>query len=556
MKQKLVLLSICVCYMICAMAQQQGIVRTLERPGKPSTGIEGVSINVLEYANSIVSKKGGKFSFTIHGKRQGDSFTVTRVQKKGYILVDKQLKGRRFAYSSSVPLEIVMITNQQLENDKKQIEDKAYGRAKRDYDQKLATLQHQLKMTSISEQEYRAKYEELNANYNSYIQLIDEMAERYALTDYKGMSDKNKEIQASIEDADLEHADSLINAKGGFDKREQELRDKRELMEKSEHLSQQLKKDIEIETEDLMRDYSNKLTINTANYRNDSAAYYLERIVALDSTNGYLLFSAARFIDSYLTDYPLALSYYRRALGLIQEQYGEVSEESGQVSEFIGLTYDHLGDLNQSLEWHHKALDIFKQTVGLDNADAALVYTHIGRIYTKQDSTDKALEYTLKGLDIRKCAIEDQDDPCFSQSYNNLGVIYSMMGDNEKAMESHMKALEQRERVLGTNAEGTALSYLNIGALYSRIEDFDNSLIYLQKALDSYRAVFGPAHPNTIQTLQHMAAVYHHMQEYGKMMDCYREILSCCEKFYGPDHRQTQEYRNIVTKLEETLKQQ
>ena len=128
--KKLLWMTICLCIGLSAGAQQQGIVRTLERPGKPSEGIAGVIINVLEYPNAIVSKKGGMFSFALNGIRLGDPFTVSRVQKKGYTLVDKRLKGRRFAYSSSVPIEIVMVADQQLENDKKRIEDIAYSRAK------------------------------------------------------------------------------------------------------------------------------------------------------------------------------------------------------------------------------------------------------------------------------------------------------------------------------------------------------------------------------------------------------------------------------------------
>ena len=84
MKRKLIALSMCLCVTIGACAQsQQLIMRTLERPNKPSEGIEGGTVNVLEYPNALVSKKGGKISFTIKGKRQGDSFTITRVQKKG-----------------------------------------------------------------------------------------------------------------------------------------------------------------------------------------------------------------------------------------------------------------------------------------------------------------------------------------------------------------------------------------------------------------------------------------------------------------------------------------
>ena len=556
MMKKVLWMMVGLCIGMSAMAQQSGIVRTLERPSKPSEYLAGVSIDVLEYPNVIVSKKGGKFSFSIPGKRQGESFTVTRVQKKGYSLVDKQLKGRRFAYSSSVPLEIVMVSDTQLENDKKRIEDKAYDKAKKNYDQKVVALEKQLKQKTISEQEYRAKYEELNSNYNNYIQLIDQMAERYATTDYSGMDEMSQEIQACIENADLEQADELINRKGSFDKREQELLNKKQLKEKSEQLSQQLQEDIDKELEDLKRDYFSKYTIQASNYQNDSAAYYLERLVRLDTTDVRILQYAAVFFDSQMADYPQALTYYQRALIQVQRQYGVVSEEAGFITEFIGLTYDHMGDLDQSLEWHHKALDIYEQTEGLDNPDAALVYTHIGRIYMHQDSLEKALEYTLKGLDIRNRTIQDKDNLDFSQSYNNLGVIYSNMGEYEKAMEYHMKALEQRERVLGTDHEGTALSYLNIGSVYAALEDLDNALSYYQKAREAYQAAFGPAHPNTIMALGYVASIYYAKNDFGEILKCYRQALEACEQCYGSDHPNTQKYRDAVTAIEEMLKQQ
>ncbi len=555
--KKVLWMMACLCLTTGASAQMQsGIVRTLERPGKPSEYLAGVSIDVLEYPNVIVSKKGGKFSFSIPGKRQGESFTVTRVQKKGYSLVDKQLKGRRFAYSSSVPLEIVMVSDTQLENDKKRIEDKAYDKAKKNYDQKVVALEKQLKQKTISEQEYRAKYEELNSNYNNYIQLIDQMAERYATTDYSGMDEMSQEIQACIENADLEQADELINRKGSFDKREQELLNKKQLKEKSEQLSQQLQEDIDKELEDLKRDYFSKYTIQASNYQNDSAAYYLERLVRLDTTDVRMLQYAAVFFDSQMADYSQALTYYQRALIQVQRQYGVVSEEAGFITEFIGLTYDHMGDLGQSLEWHHKALDIYGQTEGLDNPDAALVYTHIGRIYTSQDSIEKALEYTLKGLDIRNRTIQDKDNLDFSQSYNNLGVIYNRMGEYEKSMECHMKALEQRERVLGPNSDATALSYLNVGTLYISLKDYDNSLIYFQKAHDAYQSAFGPAHPNTIMSLGYMARIYYAKNDLDKVLECYRQALAGCEQFYGPEHPNTQKYREAITTIEEMQKQQ
>lgn len=537
--KKVLLLMIGLCMGMSAMAQQSGIVRTLERPGKPSEFLTGVTINVLEYPNAIVSKKGGQFSFAIPGKRQGESYTVTRVQKKGYSLVDKQMKGRRYAYSSSVPLEIVMVSDSQLENDKKRIEDKAYDKAKKNFEQKVAALEKRLNQKIISEQEYRAKYEELSSNYNNYVQLIDQMAERYATTDYKGMSDISRETQEAIENADLERADELINSKGDFDKREQELFDKVQLQEKSEQLSRQLQEDIEKDFRGLLQDYYNKFAINAAAYRNDSAAYYLERMVRLDTTDVEMLFYTGHFIRSYLADYPRALSYYERALAHAQDLYGDISEEAGNITEFIGLTYDELGDYDKSLEWHLKALDIYGQTEGLENLDAALVYTHIARIYSQKGECEKALEYTLKGLEIREKTIEDKNHLDFSQSYNNLGVIYNQMKDYEKALEYHMKALDIRERVLGTNSDGTALSYLNIGDAYYRLEQYDSASVYLQKALDAYQLIYGPNHPDTYTALIWNGATCQRLGNNEKALEYYLQALNGSDNYYGTESNQS-----------------
>ena len=537
--KKLLWIIACLCIGLSAAAQQQGVVRTLERPGKPSVGIEGVSLDILEYPNVIVSKKGGKFSFALKGKRQGDPFTISRVQKKGYTLLDKQLKGRRFAYSSTVPIEIVMVADQQLVIDKKRIEDKAYDKAKKDFNQKISSLEKQLKEKTISEQEYRAKYEELDANYNNYIKLIDQMAERYATTDYKGMDEVSRKVQEAIENADLKQADMLINSKGDFNKREQELRNKLELKKKSEQLSQQLEEDINIELNNLKEDFTSKVYICAADYRFDSAAYYLDRIIRLDTTNVSIISFTATFADEYLGDYPRALYYYQLALTQVQQQDGEVSESAGRLSEWIALTYDHMGDYDKSLEWHQKAIDIYDQTEGLENPDAATVYTHIGRIYISKGDYEKALEYTLKGLEIRDRTVSNKDDLYFGQSYNNLGVIYHGLGETDKALEYHKKALSIREKSITTDPDHAALSYFNIGDLYYSIAEYDSAMVYLQQALNIYQTIYGPNHPMTYSVLNWIGAAFEEQGNLEKALESYQQALNSSDNYYGPQSKQS-----------------
>ena len=543
------LIMICLGAAMNIWAQQQGIVRTLERPGKPSEGLSGVTINVLEYPNAIVTKKGGKFSFTLKDRRQGDSYTISRIQKKGYSLVDKQVKGRRYAYSNSVPIEIVMVSDQQLENDKKRIEDKAYDKAKKNYDQKVLALENQLKQKTISEREYRQKYEQLNNDYNNYVQMIDQMAERYALTDYSGMDDLNSEIQTCIENADLERANELINSKGDFDKREQELQEKMELKQKSEQLSQQLQKDIDTELEDLIRDYYHKYAINAANYRNDSAAYYMERIARRVPTDVNWLQYTAWFIMDRVSDYHRAEYYYLQALEQAKLQYGEQSEEVGSIATQLGLLYDNELDYDKAIEWHQKAIDILEPIVGTDNDDVSMAYTLIGRAYLYKEEVEPALKYTLKGLEIRERM--DINNPQISQSYNNLGTIYLQMDSLDKAMACHKKALQIREQAYGPDDGSTALSYLNIGDLHLYSNEFDEAMEWFDKALTIYEKKLGPVNPYTASCYGRIASVYYYQGDYSQALEWYKKRADSYEKMYGAEHNSTINCYNYIAATQE-----
>ena len=147
MKQKLILLTICLWATLCAIAQtqsptQQGYVRTAERPKRPSQGIKDAVITI-KGRGDVKSKKDGSFSFPFNNKNKQEGFKVLRIQKKGYTLVDKQLIGRKYAYSTSVPIVVVMQSEKQVAQDKKEIEDKGFAKATKKYEARIAELERQ-----------------------------------------------------------------------------------------------------------------------------------------------------------------------------------------------------------------------------------------------------------------------------------------------------------------------------------------------------------------------------------------------------------------------------
>ena len=539
----------CIVVSLAAGAQtQQGYVRTLEKANRPSQGIEGVTVNILEYPNALVTKKGGKFSFAIPGKKQGDSFKVSRIQKKGYTLVDKHITGRMYSYSPTVPIEIVMVSDKQLAADKKMIEDKAYAKAKKNYEKRIAELERQLAEKTISEQTYYAERERLTNDYDSYIQLIGEMAERYAMTDYKGLTDLNREILECIENAELERADSLINSKGDFDKREQELRAQMEFNEATAELLAKSQQDAEFKLNDLAQDYYNKYTILATDYQNDSAAYFLKKRADLDPTNEKWQQDAGYFFQNFLADYELAMKYYQTGLNQAIAQYGEQSEKTADYYDNIGSIYDFQQDFNQALTYYQKALAIRESVLGTEHPDIAESLDVIGYIYYRQGNHTQAFEHFQKAMDIRERAL-GLEDPDVAESYYHIGIYYSERDSFALALEYHQKALAIRERSLGTEDPEVAESYNSIGGVYYAQRDYTKALEYTQKALAIREKVFGLNHPAVAASYENIGRLYFKMEDRTKCVEYLTKAHNIYLKLFGPEHVVSKRLKTVVDGL-------
>ena len=541
---------VCFAIALTVSAQQQGVyVRTLEKANRPSQGLEGVTVNILEYPNTLVSKKGGKISFSLSGKKQGDSFKVSRVQKKGYTLADKLLIGRKYSYSATVPIEIVMVSDKQLAQDKKRVEDKAYAKAKKTYETRVAELERQLNEKTIAEQAYYAERERLSNDYDSYINLIGDMAERYAMTDYKGLSDINREILQCIENAELERADSLINSKGDFDKREQELRSQMELNQATAEFLAQSQRDAEVKLNDLAEDYYNKFTILSAKYQNDSAAYYLMRRAALlDTTNLEWIYDAGDFIQNYLADYALAMKYYQQGLRHAIAQNGEQSEWVGWYYNNIGQIYDYQGNYAQAIEYYQKSLTVREQIFGDEHRSVAASYDYIGCIYLRQRDFDKAFEYLHKSLTIRERILE-ANHPDIAESYNDIGNLYYDQRDYAQAMEYYQKSLAIRKQSYGAEDPEIAESYNSIAGVYYHQGDYAQAIEYTKKSLAFRELVFGMEHPAIAASYTNIGRIYVMMKDYSNALESFTKAHKIFLKAFGPDHEEVKKLNTIIPSL-------
>lgn len=190
---------------------QEGFVKTIGRPGRPGEAVPQAIVRVRGAHNAVLTDKEGHFFLQIPEKKNGDELVVLNVQKNGYELRDRNIADRRMVFSSNVPIYILMVDIKQMEADKHRIEENAYRVAEENYKKKVNVLEQQLNDKALTVERYRQEVDKLQHQYESYMALVGNMADRYARTDYDQLDSIDREINLCIENGELEKADSLIH---------------------------------------------------------------------------------------------------------------------------------------------------------------------------------------------------------------------------------------------------------------------------------------------------------------------------------------------------------
>ena len=202
---------------------QSGVVRTVNRPDAPSQVLQGVVVRVQGDYNPVMSDEAGHFQVLMPGLKSGSAYILAGINKGGYELREPEMVGRQLPFSSSVPLEIVMVSKRQLQRDKQRIEQAARENIERVYEERLNALNTQLAEAKLTNQEYEQLLTQIESDYDRFEPLIEQMAERYARTDYTGLSEADAQIQQAIEAGDLQLAQQRILAKGDPAEREKKM---------------------------------------------------------------------------------------------------------------------------------------------------------------------------------------------------------------------------------------------------------------------------------------------------------------------------------------------
>lgn len=153
------------------------------------------------------------------------------------------------------------------------------------------------------------------------------MVERYSKTDYDQLSEFDQQISDYILNGNLIKADSLLNTKGNIYERVAQYRKLESSNAKEQEELSQREKQLEqhqalahLERNDLANDCYRKFEILKMQHQYDSASYYIELSVNLDTTNIERDIDAGSFFGAEFANYEKALFYFNRALRMSKIQ--------------------------------------------------------------------------------------------------------------------------------------------------------------------------------------------------------------------------------------------
>lgn len=551
---------ILVIFVFTGLAQtQQGLVKIKGRyspsgqviPGPP---LAGVSVKV-KGRNAVLSNQNGTFQFPVPSAK----FYLERVSFPGHRIADPDKLRIQYSYSKENPLEIAMEDIEQHAKDVEYAVNNMRREMRREIRKREDEIYRLREENKMQEKDFQEQIQKLHADAEKGEKLVMEMAEYFASIDFDKIDDQKRDVSALILKGELQKAKAMILRSGRDIEKEidnvllKEEFDNKNVKQKEAELAE-AKTEAEKTTKqktNLADELYSLHQVYALEFKNDSAAYYIERRAQLDTLNIKWQIEAGQYIAFCIADYNKAMDIFQRTLNIVLSQSTEDNLDMAKIYSWIGWILSELNKYDQALEYYEKVLNITKKILGSESESIATTYNEIGIVHKKCGNYSEAFKYFNKALDI-SCQLKDNNG--LSSIYDSLGNAYNDLGEYLKAFEFLGKSLMKKIELYGPTHYEVAISYANIGNLYFNMRDFDIrnieiSLTYALKALDIIEKIYGKVHPRVASSLNDIGLCYLEMGNYDKALQHCEDALNMIKTFYGEQHQNVASNINNIASI-------
>lgn len=216
---------------VYAQSTQNGVV--LEYHDKASkTPLSKVAVTASN-ASSTITDDAGKFTLNFRTLKAGDGIQFRRIEKSGYEVMNREAVEvmRIGSKSNAAPLQIVLCSSVLLN----QLRDGYRSVSVKRYETQLKKAEAEAKRLKeagkLKEEEYNAKLDEIEAEYEEKLSSIDTYIDRFARIDLTELDDIERQIISLVQEGKFDEAMTMYEKQGFVQKLQKSREEQRQLAE-------------------------------------------------------------------------------------------------------------------------------------------------------------------------------------------------------------------------------------------------------------------------------------------------------------------------------------
>ena len=510
-----------------AFAQlQKGIVRTAGRMNHHGEVIGDVIIRAEGAQNAVASQPDGTFSIRFHDINEGGVFRLSSIKKLNYEVLDKDLIGRSLAFSSSVPITIVLLDKTQMEAEKREISSRFEKTYADNYNKRVKEIEEQYAKQIISLEQKIEALEETDNLYEKIQSQMNEMVEHYVRTDYDVLDSIDGEINHLIELGEFEKAKEKIQSKGNIGERvqailklQEQVAHNEQSIRKLQRQQAQLSAQTQANQDNLLKDLRNLYDIAITDFQIDSAYDLINHMLAIAPNDLETLREAAWFNLNWRASYLTSLRYSQKYLKIAHEQYPDSSEKVILGSRMVAQLYSIKFALDSALEIYKSIVPVLEKKRNDPIFDGWLydVYNSIGYAYNRNNEFDSALYYYDKAYEELKLhPTKDVEEKSANRSYKYAWIYYGKKVF-DKSIQYNQDAI--RRYALLKDSDSMAECYRQQSYVYSSMDSVNAALKALYTALNYIPLKVTPRALSTQGNIySDLSEIYKEQQQYDSAL--------------------------------------
>lgn len=487
---------------------QNGYVRSQGTLANPNgKRLSRVKVNIKGLHPEKVTDAYGAFNFNLGGGKT--QFSILSVRLDDYRLLTK------LSHSYNVgpaPVEIVMQSITELEQNEKRIRQDVERNINKSYNTKMTKLlkdietlkkilsNEQADKKNLQEQikDLETQVEMLDNQYQHRYELIDKMIEEYVNIDYAKLDSTAIKLRSYIELGELENADSMLNVPD-INKEMADIRTLRTDITTSEQRTAKEKEILQNKIEKVSVILRGKYDVALQRMQFDSASVYIKQLVEVDTTNVDNLFTCAHFFQTQKKN-EIAENYYLKGIKILNKVKMD-DKKKAAVDERMASFYNGLASLyivNHRFIEGEKMLNTaikIRSLLAKNNPeyepDLANSYNNLANAYCMNKQFKRSEDMYKAALEIYNRLANgnlQMFEPYLAMSYNNIANLYKDMQRFSESEDMYKVAIEIRKRLAKGNPQkfepDLADSYYNLAILYRNMKRFDESENFAKAAIE------------------------------------------------------------------------